>query len=185
MSKETKDETKEELKAESNPTPDTHIEDLLKSVEDLKGIINDQSKKISILETIADKKALALYQSRHRESIPPVTGIREFPASVERKLDDGTTIKVKENKVVVGWRTVIDDVQYDPRTRTGYEKQDVELIYQDGTTEVMPLVVFNRGYVKVLCDRIGMETKEDGGIIYRLRRQDTKEELLMSVVFVN
>ena len=114
-----------------------------------------------MLEQVADKKSLAQFYSRNKEALPSIVRLR-----------------LMNGKVIVGWRTVKDEVYEDPITRKWKEIQIIQLMYEDGKTEEVALMDFVRKYThmptKVLStttDSAGKEVlkvETDSGKIYTI-----------------
>jgi hypothetical protein len=54
------------------------------------------------------------------------------------------------------------------------EDQQVELLFEDGTKEKMPYVVFARRYTYLLADVLS-ETKDDNGTIFNVETEDGRK----------
>ena len=139
----------------------------LSDVEQLMETVKAQAADIALLKTIADKKALALYYQRNKGKIPLHMKLRKL-----------------NGKVIVGWRTLTDEVDYDPITRRAREDQTLEVAFEDGTKAKMTLVDFNRHFSYVECEKIGSE-EENGKVILKLKRLDTGQEYKVNIRFVN
>ncbi|GAI12670.1 unnamed protein product, partial [marine sediment metagenome] len=63
-------------------------------------LLESLQKRLGILEQIADKKQLAAYLARHKEEMPGIVKLR--------MIDD---------KVILGWKTIRDEVFEDAITR--------------------------------------------------------------------
>lgn len=118
------------------------------TVEVSKGLLESLQKKIDMLEQVADKKSLALYYSRNKAELPKIVRLR-----------------MMDGKVIVGWRTVKDEVYEDSVTRRWKEIQIIQLLYEDGETEEMSLTDFVRKYThisaKVLSTSVDSETGQE------------------------
>lgn len=140
------------------------LKTLLKKIDNLE-------KDRDILMQSADKRALARYYSRHREDLPPIVRLRSI-----------------NGKLIVGWRMIEDKGSYQiPGTGKWTESQTVEVIYQDGTSEKMPEMEFERRYEKnIKAQRIGViiddKTKQEA---LKLERLDNGEQITIGVAFVN
>ena len=147
----------------------------------LKKQLESQKEDISILKQVADKKAMARYYARNREKLPPVVGLRALLREKEVKGK-----RVKEELIVVGWRTTKNDVFKDVRSQKWVEIQEIEVLYENGETEEMSLRDFNRRFIKIPCNRIGVITDEvTDEIAFKLARQDNGKEYVVGVQYVN
>jgi len=147
-------------------------------LDDIQRALKRQEEDIGFLKSVADKKSVALYHQRHKERLPSVVNIRAM--DVFNK-EAGKA----EEKVVMGWGPMpTNDV---PKIGDKwYEYQTVQLLYQDGTTQTLTLVDFNRRFRHIPCTQTAVITDEKTGMqSLRLVRQDTGEELVMDVMFVN
>lgn len=144
----------------------------------IKDIIEKQKSDIEFLKSVADKKAVALYHQRHREAIPPVIKIRAMDVLDEKT---GKTVE----KVIMGWGRMPDNEVF-KQGREWSEKQTVELFYQDGTSEKLSYVDYNRRFRHIPCQQVGTSSDDrTGEFFYHLRRMDTGEEIKINALFVN
>ena len=142
------------------------LDDLVKKVEALE-------EKGLALESMTDRKLRGQYYARHKDKLPVYVKLRTWEV-------DG------KEAVIVGWRTVRDEGAYlDPATNRLIEKQDIEIILEDGKKIELPLVVWNRDYKHVQCEQIGTETNEGGHLSLKLRRKDNGTEYVVGVEYVN
>lgn len=171
-----KEKPKEESKEKTNITSPT--QDVKALIDSFKKEQALQAEKIEMLTKIADKKKLFLYNQRTGKKGPSEFDIRVMPITDK----NGKT----EDKVIVGWRTIKNDVNWDPVTRKWHENQEVELIFDDGNKQKMEYRSFILGYKRVRCRKLSEENidGEDFPII-RLARLDTGEEYRISARFVN
>ncbi len=151
------------------PMSEETAKELLKKIEILE-------KDRDILLQVADKKQLGLYYARHRDKIPSRVMIRTMQG----------TDKTSETKVILGWRTTLDEVFQDPATMRWQEKQMVELLYEDGTAEEMFLRDFNRRYKQVEAEvKQKIVDEATGNTAVKVMRLDNGKEYTLSVVFIN
>ncbi len=137
--------------------------------EDLKVQIQELKRSNDMLLSVADKKAIALYFQRNQQDLPKEVKLR-----------------ILGGKVIVGWRTTRDEVYQDPVTRVWREYQDVELVFEDGTTLSTSLMDFNRKYTYVVCKRTGIVTNEEtGDQAFKLVRLDNGQEYTIGSQFIN
>lgn len=145
-------------------------------LEGLQKRLDERDKTINMLMEVSDKKRLALWASRHKEELPPIIKAR----AMEYTDKQGE----KQLKIILGWRTIKDDVYKDALTGRWIERQEVELIYDDGTKEKMQLTDFNRRFVHIQCKRLSV-TDKDGDIAFTLERLDNGEQIVVGATFVN
>ncbi len=179
MTKEKKEEPKKEQfkKEESPEVPEGKTlvdKDFMKQIQEH---MKRQEKQIGMLTEIADKKRLAQWQVKNKEKLPTEVRIRKLTVTEKDK---------PVEKAVIGWRTVSNEMVYDPSTRKGYENQRVEILFQDGTKKEMGLRDFevNKGYIK--CQRVGQIVDDNTGeVAFKLQRMDTGEKITIGVKYVN
>lgn len=156
---------------EETQKKETDAEKIKETLKMLVDTVEAQKKEIGILMQSADKRALARYYARHREDLPPIVRLRSIGG-----------------KLIVGWRMIEDKGSYQiPGSGKWTEYQLLEIIYQDGTSEKMTEMEFERRYEKsIKAKRIGVilddKTKQES---LKLARLDTGEELTIGVQFVN
>lgn len=173
------EEAKEESKTSTVDTGTQEEEKVSVTREFLKDIqktILKQQKDIGFLKSVADKKSVALYHQRNKGEIPTTMRIRTMDVRDEKD--------VVTTKVIIGWKTLEDDVWQDGNRWK--ERQIVELLYQDETSQKMSLVEFNRRFKHVICTKAGTITDDKtGALFFKLVRQDTGEEIIISATFIN
>ncbi len=160
----------DETKIERTPTPEEKLKEDERDVflREMRGIIEKQQKDIELLKSVADKKALAAYYSRNRQALPTIVNLREM-----------------DGKIVVGWKTIKDEVYKDTATNRWIEIQTVQVLFEDGTAKEVPFTDFNRLYTLIPCARKGVITNDDGQIALRLVRQDSGKEYTVGAQYVN
>lgn len=147
-----------------------------KFLKDIRETLEKQQSDISFLKSVADRKSVALYHQRHKDAIPTVIRVRTMDVRGEKD--------VVTTKVIIGWKTLEDDVWQDGARWK--EKQTVELLYQDETSQKMSLVDFNRRFKHIKCTKVGTTTDEATGMIaFKLVRQDNGGEISINATFVN
>lgn len=124
-------------------------------------------KDIDILKTISDKRRMAKWMSENKGQQLPVMNLREL-----------------NGKIIVGWRSTKNNPHIDTRTGHYIEDQNTEIIYEDGTTEEMPLKVYYENYRTIPAEQIS-KTEEAGEVLFKLRRIDNGEEYEVGSAFVN
>lgn len=162
MAKEEKTKNEENKKEEGVVVSKEAFERLQKELEQLR-------KDRDILMAAADKKALANYYMRHQADIPKIVKLRMI-----------------DGKLILGWRTVKDEVYKDPITQRWREEQIVEVLFEDGTKKQYPLVEFNRLYTHIEAKRIGViQNEQTGDLAFRVVRLDNGQELTIGAKYVN
>lgn len=158
------DETPVEEKKEKKPKDD--VLELIKKLEDK---IAEATKTNAMLLEVADEKKLANYYARNAGSIPKVVRLREI-----------------NGNVIIGWKTIVDEVSTDPATGRWYENQQVEVLFEDGSTRQMHLLEFNRafGYIKanVISTMVDQSTQSTA---LKVKRIDNGKEYDISITFIN
>ena len=153
-----KDKNKEEQKPVIIDTPPTGVafEELKKEIDALK----EQNQSLNeLLLQVADKKQLAIYYQRHQAKVPPIVKLRTI-----------------EGKVIVGWRTVKDDVYQDSQTMRWVEKQIIEIIFEDGKTQQLALMDYVRLYRHIEAKVMSTLTNTaDGKIAFKVQAENGKE----------
>lgn len=149
------------------------------------GVMKDlerMKKNQEMLIQTTDKKALARYYARNQKDLPKEVKIRTFP--IEEKDENGQVKFVR--KVILGWRTVQNEVYQEEGSMKWKEIQTIELLFDDGTRKQTSLLDFNRRYEHINCKRIGMTQNEQTGmIVYKLVRLDNGKELEIGAQYVN
>lgn len=137
--------------------------------ESLQKRVEKQEKDIKVLMQTTDRKRMSLYWQRHKEDIPTIIKVRKI-----------------DKKVVLGWRTVKNEVYKDALTQKWIEKQDVEVLYEDSSKEEMSLLDFNRRFEYIKCKRLGVVTNDKtGSTAFKLARLDNGNEITIADQFVN
>jgi len=175
MTEETK--TVDVVEGKKNITTDEKKVEAVDSIKFLQEQLADMQSKISLLEKVADPRKLALYHQREGKRGPSIVDVRAMDIE-----EDG---KVKE-KVIVGWRTVSNDVYLNPDTKREVVNQTIEIMYDDGKKEEMSLRNFVLRYKRISCKKMGEETMDGVEFpILRLVREDNGEEYRIGAQFVN
>ena len=175
MTNEKKTEEKE------NPTPSEEETGIVKIDKNqfnrLLEDMEEMKKTNEMLMETADKRAVARYHSRHQTKLPKTVKIRILPIEEKGKLI---------RKVIMGWRTVKDEVYKVPGTMNWREDQVIELIFEDGTKKEISLLDFNRVYEHIICKRIGVIEDEGTGLVsFKLIREDNGKEITIGSAYVN
>lgn len=157
----------EPIKVPQEPVVPETITITKEQFEKFQKSIDDLKSKTEFLESVADRKQVANWYARHKEKLPVHVRLR--------------TIR---GKVIVGWKTVIDEVYKDASGRW-VENQQIELAYEDGEAETMSYANFSRTYDAVKCERIGQIMDEKDNLILKLKRLDNGKEYEVGVQFVN
>jgi len=136
------------------------------TVEIEKSTLDALIKRIDRLEKTGNKSRLANYDRMNDEN--PDTIIK---------------LRVIDGKVVIGWSDLLTNkAEVDPTTRKIIEDQKLEVYYEDGSKEIMDIVVFNRRFTHIfmtLKEETNMKTAEDrkkyGNRKFVLESDDGKE----------
>jgi hypothetical protein len=145
---------------------------------DMQKQMKSLSEMNELLLSVADKKNLALYYQRNNKKLPKEIRIRVIDVPDE----NGDLAE----KVVVGWRTIKDEVYKNPANNLWVEKQEVALVYNDGSTAIMSLKEFNRLYRHVVCKLVKViRDEETGAEALELQRLDNGENFRIGVQYVN
>jgi len=136
-------------------------------VQQLINTVKQQAKDIELLKSVADKKALSQYYLRNQGKIPLKVKLR-----------------IINDKVIVGWRTVKDVSEFDNQSRRFIVDQRVELVNEDATKEEMSLIYFNRHYTYIECEQIGKE-ETGNALILKLKNLENGKIYKVDVRFVN
>jgi len=117
----------------------------------------DQLKKDNqMLKEVADKSRLATWEAKNRQDLKGKVGLRTF-----------------RNKVILAWLTTEDMVEKNEQG-IWQEKQDIEVVYEDGKKEVLPYRTFAMQFQKIDGEVIS-KTETDGKITYKVKADNGKE----------
>lgn len=165
---------KEQIKetvAKEEPAVEEKVDmrELAKLIEAQSEELAKLKKQNEMLLEVADSKQLANYYSRNQVKIASVVKLRAI-----------------NDKVIVGWRTIKDEVDKDPVTGRWYETQVVEVIFEDSSSEQFHLLDFSRKYTyipaKVLSNTVSSET---GATELKVKREDNGREITIDSRYVN
>jgi len=148
---------KEEPKEEKKPETITISKD----------VFDRMQKDIQMLKETSDRKRTAMWMHKNKDLTFPEVKLREI-----------------NGKVILGWRSVKDVINYDTGKRQWVEDQLIEVLYEEGDREEMSLKDFENNYTLVPCEQIGA-VEEGGNLALKLRRKDTANEYIIGVQFVN
>ena len=160
---------KEEIKEETITISKSVLENLQ---ADMKKLKNDRD----ILMATADTKAMAHYYAKNKEAMASVVRLRTFGV-----MDNNELVR----KVVIGWRTIKNEVYQVPGTQAWREDQVIELIFEDKTKKEVPLLDFYRGYEYIESKVISSSTDELTKEVALKVVRDNGEELEIGEKFVN
>lgn len=157
-----KQKPKEKKQEDKVLVPKSFLEDLQKDIEGLK-------KDRNILLQVADKRQMAHYYERNKEKLPSVVKLR-----------------MMRDKVIVGWRTVEDEVHIDPTSHKEIARQIIQVIYEDGTDEKFNLLDYVRNHTFVKA-KVLSQTKEEGTdkLALKVERIDNGKIYNIGVEYVN
>ena len=158
--------------AESQELPQIPKDDDVKeSLKLLLDEVKSLKKDRDILMQTADKRALAHYYARNKKDLPPIVSLRSI-----------------NGKLIVKWRMVEDKGSFQvPGTGKWTEYQLMEVTYEDGSTEQMTELEWNRRYdllVKAKVVGVTTDTVTQQEIL-KLARLDNGNKLEIGVQFIN
>jgi hypothetical protein len=138
-------------------------------LEDIRKRMDALEEDNTMLKQVADKARISDFYVRNKEKMPTQYKLR--------MIEDN-----EQEKVILGWKMTKDDVYIDgPRV---VENQVIKLILEDGTQKDLTYRDFVRLYTTVQCSKIG-ERSEDGVLILKLEKNDTKKVYEIDVKYVN
>lgn len=154
-----KQATAEAPKEESVTMTKEHYDALMKAVAS----VDELKRKI---EFVSDKARMERWDATQTKgkSILPVAGISFI-----------------DGKPIVGWRTIMNEADF--RNNIYYEKQIIEVAYEDQSLQKMDYIDFVRSRRKVSGEVI-KKTQVEGDDIWTIRLPDGKE-VSTSVTFLN
>jgi len=147
-------------------------------LETIQQELSNLKKDNEMLLQIADKKSLGNYYSRHQQKLPARVKYRTIAIMGEggEKID----------KIVVGWKTIRDEVYKDPLTLRWREDQAVKIIFEDGTDVDMPLVEWIRRYESKLGTVVSKITDEiTGELSVKIKKDDDGKEISLGAQYLN
>jgi len=136
--------------------------------------------RLDRLESAADKKQLARFDSIHKGEMSKKASISLWPMDVR---DEAGKLVEEVEKAVLAWRLVKDIVEKNPTTGYWYEDQVLELTLDDDTVEQVKYQEWARRHKKKTGDVIS-ENKTDHGEFWTVKLEDGKEYTL-EVSFIN
>lgn len=158
-----------EVKAQQSTETDTVV--IEKSfLEDIRKRMTVLEEDNAMLKQVADRAKMSDYFIKHREKMPLQYRLR-------------TVMDKDQEKVILGWKMVKDDVYVDRNKIV--ENQVIMLVLEDGTPKEMSYQDFVRLYSVVQCSKIEDRTDEKGNLILKLQRNDNKKVYEIDVKFVN
>jgi len=123
-------------------------------------------QRMERLEASADKARLENFDSKQKKKIGKIVRLRAI-----------------DGKIIVGWRTLKDVVEKTPRG-VWKEDQQIEVTYEDETTEKFEYVIFIRRYESLLMDVKKEVENEDGSVTFIGETSDGKKHEIKDT-FVN
>jgi regulator of replication initiation timing len=146
------------------------------ALEDIKAKLEEKDKQIEMLMSIADEGRKDRFASKTKGKITPRVKVTKL-----------------NGKVVVGSRTLIDEVYKDLSDKGNWvEKQIYCYTLEDGTTIDLPLPQFNRIYEKVEADvmkiaEVPEKESENGDKHYRytVKMLEDGREIELDYQYVN
>lgn len=182
---ETSSAKKTETKKESEDIVEVSAKVLQSVVEkqtQMEESIEKLTKENERLMAVADKSRLAHYDQKSAKGL-----INTFRVGLWTDYEDKDKAGVAKEKMVVGWRTVQDSVQFVNGVLK--EEQIVELFLDEGegekpSSKKMPLVNRTRMLTKYIIGEVIKESVTDGGVTKTLRFPNGRE-LEFDIVFLN
>ena len=166
-----KKEVTEEPKTVSTGTTKEIKPDVIEPKPDLISIervkFDKMLQDLEMLKTVADKSRMNKWMNDNKGEQYPVVCLREL-----------------NGKIIMGWRSIKNEVFQNTRTKGWEENQVIEVIYEDKSTEQMPLKLYVENYRSIACKQIG-KMEEGGEVILKLVRKDNDVEYSIDVRFVN
>jgi len=136
----------------------------------MKGEMSELREDNELLKSIADKKRLARYNAQHQDKLPTHINIREY-----------------DGKIVVGWKTLKNVCEQNPRTGVWMEDQTVQLIFADGEqSNEIPYRSWVLGFKKIKCIRLSViKDEQTDSLAFKLKRLDNGEIYTIADTFIN
>ncbi len=126
-----------------------------------------QDKEIEMLREVADKSRLYWWEEKNKK---PTTKV--------------VRLTVIEGKIVVGWKTIIDEVFQDTNG-IFHEKQVIEIYFEDGTKKSLNYIDFTRLTNKIEVELIKrMKDEEQGTESVTVKTKEGKEYTI-GIEFIN
>jgi len=153
-----------------------------KEFDELRKRLESLERDKDMLLQVADKKQLSLYYSRHRDKVPAKVMLRTMMTRKDKNDPNSPLVE----KVVLGWRTIQDEVYQDPATMRWVERQRLEVLYEDGTSEEFHLMDYVRKYRQVEAEvRNRIVDEETGDVALKVVRLDNGKEYTIGINFIN
>lgn len=121
-------------KKKGKPSVEEQLALVLEKLESLEAAGKLKDDKIAVLEAVADKGRMYAHESKNRKALVHVVKL--------------TTI---EDKIIVSWRSVVDEVYKDGRGEW-HEKQIQEFTDEDGKKYTLDMFDLGRKIVKIEAD---------------------------------
>lgn len=134
-----------------------------------KKITAEHEKKMAMLMSIADKRALNNYYLQNKQKI--ITSIR---------------LRVYNGKIVKEWEVVKNEVEKDVNTGRYSEDQKIKLIFEDGSNITVPYITFSKSFEYEEFDKKSISIDDEtGDEILTLISRKNGTEISVSSKFVN
>ncbi len=170
-----KNEEKEEKIEETKDAILTLKNEQSEAIRNLLDKVKELEKDRDMLLQVADKKQMSIYYQRNKGKIPSRVMLRTIMNASRG-----------EEKVIIGWKTIEDEVYVDPNTMRWTEKQKVSLIYEDGTSEDFHLMDYVRKYKQVEAEvRSRMVDEVTGNVTLKVVRLDNGKEYTIGENYIN
>ncbi|MFA6991917.1 MAG: hypothetical protein WC269_01390 [Candidatus Gracilibacteria bacterium] len=135
-------------------------------VEKIDALQKQSDKQNEMLLAVADKSRLSNYNIRNQGSLVKTARITLF-----------------DGKLVVGWKSVIDEVMQDPGGRW-IVNQQTELMFQDGTSKIVSIKNFEFQKKQEVVEVVGEIVDNLGNHFYKLQRKNG-ETIELGDSFIN
>lgn len=147
----------------------TKEDEIMEFVKSLKDDMDKLKKDNALLLQIADKKRLATYYERHHEKIPSIVKLR-----------------MMDDKVILGWRTLKDDVFLNATTGKIVENQTIQVIYEDGKSEEFRYVDYVRRYTQTKCKVLStIKDEKSDKTKLKVEREDDGKKYEIGIEYIN
>lgn len=134
--------------------------------------IEDLSKGQKDLFSVADKSRLARLAEREGGVLIRQVKISRWPTN---------------NQYIVGWKLTKNMSEILPNTNRWIEDQATTLVFEDGTTQEIPLIDFYRSPIKDTADIVATSNNSENGVSYTILTVEfpNGKRLIIDNKFVN
>lgn len=169
------------IKNLNNIVPSGQIQEAVEPTSDgsitlTKDEFEAMNKRLERLEKVANKARISNYDNANKEEQQRIYKLRMI-----------------DGRVITHWSDLITNkVEINPINKKVEEDQKLEVFYEDGTSEKMDLILYNRRYQYIYCrltEEVILRKKEDiekyGDRKLKLEEVDSGKEYEVGVKFVN